>query len=68
MKYDTPKQHLRRLRVERFITYLKYIGISIFGGITLWIIIAIMPDDDFVDRLNECYKTHNFDYCNRVVE
>lgn len=68
MKYDTPKQHLRRLRFERLVTYLKYLGISILGGLTLWVLLAIMPDDTFIDRFNGCLQDHSLNYCNKTIK
>ena len=68
MKYLTPQQHLRRLRFERLVTYLKYLGISILGGLTLWVLLAIMPDDTFIDRFNGCLKNNSLNYCNNVVK
>ena len=68
MKYDTPKQYLRRLIFERFATWLKYVGLSFIGACALWVLITIKPDFTFNDRWNDCLKTHNLDYCNRVVK
>ena len=67
MKYLTPKQHLRRLRFERFTTWLKYVGLSFIGTCTLWVLIAIKPDFTFNDRLNECLQNHSLNYCNNNV-
>ena len=68
MKYDTPKQHLRRLRFERFTTWLKYIGLSFMGACALWVLIAVKPDFTFNDRFNECLQDHNLNYCNKTIK
>lgn len=68
MKYLTPKQHLRRLRFERFKTWLKYVGLSFMGACALWVLIAIKPDFTFNDRLNECLQKNSLDYCNKEVK
>lgn len=68
MKYLTPMQHLRRLRFERFITWLKYVGISFMGAGCLWVLIAIKPDFTFNNRFNQCLQNHSLDYCNKAVK
>lgn len=68
MKYDTVKQNLRKLQVERVITYIKTLVFVFLGSLTLWVLIAIKPDFTFNERFNNCLKTHNLDYCNMVVE
>ncbi len=68
MKYDTLKQHLRRLRLERFTTWLKYIAFSFMGACVLWVLIAIKLDFGFNERLNECLQDHNLNYCNKTIK
>ena len=67
MKYLTPKQHLRKLRWQRFINYIKTLSLVSCGTLVLWVLIAIKPDFTFNDRWNDCLKTHGLDYCNREV-
>lgn len=67
MKYLTPKQHLRRLRFERFTTWLKYVGLSFISGIALFIIYICITSNNDVGKINECLKTHDFEYCNNNV-
>lgn len=68
MNWETPKQHLRRLRFECFTTWLKYVGLSFMGACALWVLIAIKPDFTFNDRLNECLQKNSLDYCNKEVK
>lgn len=68
MKYLTPKQHLRKLRWQRFINYVKTLSLVSCGTLALWILIAIKPDFTFNDRFNECLQKNSLDYCNRVIK
>ena len=68
MKYLTPKQHLRRLRFERFTTWLKYVGLSCISAITLGIIYICLTSGNDTQKLNECLQVHNLNYCNEVVK
>lgn len=68
MKYLTPKQHLRKLRWQRFINYIKTLSLVSCGTLTLWVLIAIRPDPDFNDRFNGCLQKHDLNYCNEVVK
>lgn len=68
MKYLTPKQHLRRLRFERFTTWLKYVGLSFMGAVTISIIYICLTSGNDTQKLNECLQNHNLNYCNEVVK
>lgn len=67
MKYDTPKQYLRRLYLERFATYLKYLALSFISGIALFIIYICLTSNNDVGKINEYLKTHDLEYCNNNV-
>lgn len=72
MDWITPKQHLRRLRIERLIYKIKCMGIillfisTIYVGIT--IIDASITSHSVVDRLNKCNQKHSFEYCNKNIK
>lgn len=68
MKYLTPKQHLRRLRFERFINYIKTLLLVSCGTLVLWVLIAIKPDFGFNKRFNECLQQHDLNYCNKNIK
>lgn len=68
MKYLTPKQHLRRLRFERFTTWLKYVGLSFMGAVTISIIYICLTSGNDTQKLNECLQSHSLNYCNEVVK
>lgn len=68
MKYLTPKQHLRRLRFERFTNYIKTLLLVSCGTLALWILIAIKPDFGFNDRFNGCLQKHDLNYCNKAIK
>lgn len=68
MKYLTPKQHLRRLRFERFKTWLKYVGLSFMGAIVIGIIYICLTSGNDTQKLNECLQDHSLNYCNEVVK
>ena len=68
MKWETPAQHLRKLRWQRFINYIKTLFIVSCGTLALWVLIAIKPDFGFNDRFNECLQQHDLNYCNEVVK
>ena len=68
MKYLAPKQHLRRLRFERFTTWLKYVGLSATFGLTIFIIYICLTSGNDTQKLNECLQDHSLNYCNEVVE
>lgn len=65
MKYDTPKQHLRRLRFERIKTFLKYLIFSIIGAITIDIIYICLTSGNDTQKMNDCLKSHDLNYCNK---
>lgn len=67
MNWETTKQHLRRLRFERFTNWLKYAGLSFMGACALWVLIAIKPDFTFNDKFNECLQKYSFNYCNKNI-
>lgn len=68
MKYLTPKQHLRRLRLERFKTWLKYLIFSIMGAVVIGIIYICLTSGNDTQKLNECLQKHSLNYCNKVVK
>jgi hypothetical protein len=67
MKYDTPKQHLRRLYFERFITWLKYLIFSIMGAVAIGVIYICLIGGNDTQKLNECLQDHSLNYCNNNV-
>lgn len=67
MKYNTPKQHLRRLRFERLTNYIKTLSLVSCGTLALWVLIAIKPDFTFNEKLNECLQNNDLAYCNNNV-
>lgn len=68
MKWETPAQHLRKLRWQRFINYIKTLFIVSCGTLALWVLVAIMPDLTFNDRFNECLQQHGLNYCNKNIK
>lgn len=68
MKWETPKQHLRKLRWQRFINYIRTLSLVSCGTLALWVLVAIMPDFDFNDRFNKCLQQHDLNYCNRNIK
>ena len=68
MKYLTPKQHLRKLRFERFKAWLKYVGLSAICGLVIFIIYICLTSGNDTQKLNECLQDHSLNYCNEVVE
>ncbi len=67
MKYLTPKQHLRRLKLERFTVWLKYVGLSATFGLAIFIIYICLTSGNDTQKLNECLQDHSLDYCNNNV-
>lgn len=67
MKWDTPKQHLRKLKFERFVGRLKVAGVVLLILMSFWVLYATLSGWDIPDRLNECYKTHSQMYCNKHI-
>ena len=68
MKWETSAQHLRKLRWQRFITYIKTLLLIFYWTLALWVLIAIMPDFDFNDRFNDCLQQHDLNYCNNNIK
>lgn len=68
MKYLTPKQHLRRLRFERFTTWLKYVGLSAMTCLAIFVIYICLTSGNDTKKMNECLQDHSLDYCNEVVK
>ena len=68
MKYLTPKQHLRRLKFERFTTWLKYVSLSFMGAVVIGIIYICLTSGNDTQKLNECLQDYNLNYCNEVVK
>ena len=67
MKYDTPKQNLRKLRFKRFKTCLKYIGLSFMGAVAIGILYTCLTSGNDTKKMNICLKKHDLDYCNKEV-
>ena len=67
MEYDTPKQYLRKLRFERFKTWLKYISLSFMGAVAIGILYTCLTSGNDTKKMNICLKQHDLDYCNRNV-
>ena len=67
MKWDTPKQYLRKLRIQRFIDKLKMAGTILIISIAVWVLYATLSGWNIPDKLNECYKTHSQMYCNKHI-
>lgn len=65
MKYLTPKQHLRRLRFERFTTWLKYVGLSCLSALAIGIIYICLTSGNDTQKMNDCLKSHDLNYCNK---
>lgn len=68
MNWKTPKKHLRRLRFERFKTWLKYLIFSIMGAVVIGIIYICLTSGNDTQKLNECLQEHSLNYCNEVVK
>lgn len=68
MKWETSKQHLRKLRWQRFINYIRTLILIFYWTLALWVLIAIIPDFDFNDRFNECLQQHDLNYCNNNIK
>ena len=68
MKYLTSKQHLQRLRFERFKTWLKYIFISVMGALAIGIVYICLTSENDTKKMNNCLKNNNLDYCNKEVK
>lgn len=68
MKYLTPKQHLQRLKFERFTTWLKYVGLSVSLGLTIFIIYICLTSGNDTKKMNECLQDHSLDYCNKTIK
>lgn len=68
MKWETPKQHLRKLRWQRFINYIRTLFIVSCGTLALWVLVAIKPDFTFNDRFNQCLQQHDLNYCNNNIK
>lgn len=67
MKYETSKQHLRRLCFERFATWLKYVGLSFMGAVAISIINICLTSGNDTQKINECLQDHSLNYCNNNV-
>lgn len=68
MNYDTHQQYLRKLRIERVKTYLKYLGLSASLGLAIFIIYICLTSGNDTQKLNECLQSHSLNYCNEVVK
>lgn len=68
MNWKTPKQHLRRLRLERFTTWLKYVILSFISAVVIGIIYICLTSGNDTQKLNECLQNHSLNYCNEVVK
>ena len=68
MNWKTPKQHLRRLRFERFKTWLKNVGLSFMGAVAIGIIYICLTSGNDTQKMNECLQDHSLNYCNEVVK
>lgn len=68
MKWLTPQQHLRRLRIERFLTSFKYIGLSIMIALAIWVLYACLSNENFNDKFNKCLQNHDLNYCNNNIK
>lgn len=68
MKYLTPKQHLRELRLKRVKTFLKYLAFSIMGAVAIGVIYICLTSGSDTQKMNECLKTHDLNYCNKAVK
>lgn len=68
MKYLTPKQHLRRLRFERFTTWLKYVGISLMSAVAIGVIYICLTSGNDTQKMNECLQKNSLDYCNNYIK
>lgn len=68
MKWEKPAQHLRKLRWQRFINYIKTLLLIFYWTLALWVLIAIIPDTTFNERFNECLQKHDLNYCNKNIK
>lgn len=67
MKWLTPDQNLRRLRIERILTSLKYLGLSFMIALTIWVLYACLSNENFNKKFNQCLQKNSLNYCNHNV-
>lgn len=68
MKYDTPKQHLRRLRIDSIKVFLNYLLFAVICGLALFILYICFTCGDDTEKMNKCLENHDWEYCNREVK
>lgn len=67
MKWETPKQHLRKLRIKRILYKLKCIGLTMLFITAIFILFICITSGNDTEKLNKCLQNHNLDYCNRNI-
>lgn len=66
--FYNPNVIIRELRRERIKTFLKYLAFSIMGAVAIGIIYICLTSNNDTDKMNECLKTHDLNYCNKAVK
>ena len=68
MKYETPKQHLKKLQIERLLYKLKFSSLIICFALAIWILYACLSSTNDTKKMNECLKKNSLNYCNKNIK
>ena len=66
--YISPKAIITKCRFYKLKLFINYFIASILGGITFLILYICLTSNNDVDKINECLKTHDLNYCNKAVK
>ena len=66
--YTSPRAIITRYRFYKLKLFINYFITSILGGIAFLILYICLTSNNDVDKMNECLKTHDLNYCNKAVK
>ena len=64
----TVKQYYWKLKLEITIMFLKLCCVGLFIISSLWVLKVSNGNNDIVDKINVCLKTHSVNYCNKNIK
>lgn len=66
--YVSPRAIITIDRFYKLKLFINYFIASILGGIAFLILYICLTSNNDVDKMNECLKTHDLNYCNKAVK
>lgn len=66
--YTNPRAVITTYRRNKLKLFINYFIASILGGIAFFILYICLTSNNDVDKMNECLKTHDLNYCNKTVK